>query len=200
MWQVYTYWTCNCYRTRIEWKINSLIRRKKYYDILRYDFRIAIRYKFFLYCNISIYRYIVTPLLSVRQVSPVANAYIQHLVLSKLIWQQIQNNQFSALYAYIHDVIFCIFNCKETRNIQNVKRTDVWCISMRHLQQNITASFTLKISGETRIPRTVRFSYSTRTTSHNIHIPTNSKCRIYTVSQEPQCARFSHVFTCPPIV
>ena len=23
---------------------------------------------------------------------------------------------------------------------------------------------------------------------------------IYTVSQEPQCARFSRVFTCPPIV
>ena len=29
---------------------------------MRYEFRIAIRYKIFVYCNISIYRYIVTPL------------------------------------------------------------------------------------------------------------------------------------------
>ena len=56
MWQVYTFWTCNCYMTRIEWKINSLIRRKKNHDIhvLPYKFRIAIQYKFFVYCDISI--------------------------------------------------------------------------------------------------------------------------------------------------
>ena len=55
MWQVYTFWTCNCYKTRIKWKVNSLLRRKKNCDILRYEFRIAIRYKFFVYCDISIY-------------------------------------------------------------------------------------------------------------------------------------------------
>ena len=63
MWQVYIFWACNWYKTRIEWKINSLIRRKTIHDILRYEFRIAIRHKFFMYCNISIYRYSVTPLL-----------------------------------------------------------------------------------------------------------------------------------------
>ena len=36
------------------------IRRKKNHDILRYEFRIAIRYKFFMYCDISIYWYIVS--------------------------------------------------------------------------------------------------------------------------------------------
>ena len=61
-WQACIFWTCNCYKTRIEWKINSLIRRKKNRDILWYEFRIAIRYKFFVYCDIPIYRYIVTPL------------------------------------------------------------------------------------------------------------------------------------------
>ena len=39
-----------------------MIRRKKIRDILRYEFRIAIRYKFFEYCDISIYWYIVSPL------------------------------------------------------------------------------------------------------------------------------------------
>ena len=62
MWQACIFWTYNCYKTRIEWKINSSIRRKKNRDILRYEFRIAIRYKFFVYCDIPIYRYIVTPL------------------------------------------------------------------------------------------------------------------------------------------
>ena len=62
MWQTCIYGTCNCYKTRTEWKMNSLIRRKKNQDILRYEFRIAIRYKFFVYCNIPIYQYIVTPL------------------------------------------------------------------------------------------------------------------------------------------
>ena len=55
MWHACIFWTCNCYKTRIEWKINSLIRRKKSCDILRYEFRIAIRYKFYVYCDISIY-------------------------------------------------------------------------------------------------------------------------------------------------
>ena len=32
---------------------------------MRYKFRIAIRYKFFVYCDIPIYRYIVTPLLRI---------------------------------------------------------------------------------------------------------------------------------------
>ena len=65
MWQACIFWTCNSYKTRIDWKINSLIRRKKNRDILRYEFRIAIRYKFFVYCDIPIhvYRYIVTPLI-----------------------------------------------------------------------------------------------------------------------------------------
>ena len=36
-------------------KMNSLIRRMKSYDILRYTFRITIRYKFFVYCDILIY-------------------------------------------------------------------------------------------------------------------------------------------------
>ena len=62
MWQACIFWTCNNYKTKIEWKINSLIRRKKNRDILRYEFCIAIRYKFFVYCDIPIYRYIVTPL------------------------------------------------------------------------------------------------------------------------------------------
>ena len=55
MWQTCIFWACNCYKTRIEWKINSLNRGKKNRDILRYEFRIAIRYKFFVYCNIPIY-------------------------------------------------------------------------------------------------------------------------------------------------
>ena len=38
------------------------MRKTKICDILRYAFRIAIRYKFFVYCDIPIYRYIVTPL------------------------------------------------------------------------------------------------------------------------------------------
>ena len=62
MWQACNFWTCNCYRTRIKWKLNSLDRSKKNRDILRYEFHIAIRYKFFVYCDIAIYRYIVTPL------------------------------------------------------------------------------------------------------------------------------------------
>ena len=66
MWQTCIFWTCDCYKTRTEWKINSLIRRKKNRDILRYEFRIAIPYKFFVYCDIPIYRYIVTPLESTR--------------------------------------------------------------------------------------------------------------------------------------
>ena len=37
-------------------KKTSLIRRKKNRDILRYEFRIAILYKSFVYCDISIYR------------------------------------------------------------------------------------------------------------------------------------------------
>ena len=44
-------------------KRNSLNRKEKSRDILRYTFRIAIRYKFLVYCDISIYRYIVTPLI-----------------------------------------------------------------------------------------------------------------------------------------
>ena len=63
MWQACIFLTCNCFKTRIEWKINSLNRRKKNRDILRYKFRIAIRFKFFVYCDIPIYRYIETPLL-----------------------------------------------------------------------------------------------------------------------------------------
>ena len=50
-----TFWTCNCYKIRDEWKMNSFIRRRKSRDILRYTFFIAIRYKFFVYCDISIY-------------------------------------------------------------------------------------------------------------------------------------------------
>ena len=38
-------------------------KKKKNRDILWYSFRIAIRYKFFVYCDIPIYRYIVIPLL-----------------------------------------------------------------------------------------------------------------------------------------
>ena len=67
MWQACIFWTCNCYKTRNEWQINSFIRRKKNCDILWYEFRIAIRYKFFAYCDIPIYRYIVTPLLMPQQ-------------------------------------------------------------------------------------------------------------------------------------
>lgn len=52
--QAYTFWTSNCYNTRIGWKIKSLIRRRNC-DILRYAFRIAIGYKSFVYCDISIY-------------------------------------------------------------------------------------------------------------------------------------------------
>ena len=57
-------WTFYCYKIGNEWKRNSLNRRRKSGDILRYTFRIAVRYKFLLYCDISIYQYIVTPLLS----------------------------------------------------------------------------------------------------------------------------------------
>ena len=53
---------CDCYKTGDDWKMNSLLRRRKSRDILRYTFRITIRYKFFVYCNIPLYRYIVTPL------------------------------------------------------------------------------------------------------------------------------------------
>ena len=62
------FWTCNCFKTGDEWKMNSLLIRRKSRDILRYTFHIAIRYKFFVYCDIPIYRYIVTPLL-VRRAS-----------------------------------------------------------------------------------------------------------------------------------
>ena len=72
MWQACIFWTCNCYKTRIEWKINSLIRRKKNRDILRYKFRIAIRYKIFVYCDILIYRHIVTPLVGPGKFLPIS--------------------------------------------------------------------------------------------------------------------------------
>ena len=51
MWQVYTLYTFNCYMTRNEWKIKTLIGRRKIHDILRYAFRIAIRYKFSIHCD-----------------------------------------------------------------------------------------------------------------------------------------------------
>ena len=54
--QVYTFWACNCYRTRIEWKINSYIRRKK-----NCDMNFVLRYDINSLC-IAIYRHIVTPL------------------------------------------------------------------------------------------------------------------------------------------
>ena len=69
MWQACIFWTCNCYKTRIEWKIDSSIRRKKNRNILWCEFRIAIRYKFLVYCDIPIYRYIVTPLVKTRFLS-----------------------------------------------------------------------------------------------------------------------------------
>ena len=47
--------TYYCYKIGDEWKRNSLNRRRKSRDILRYTFRIAIRYRFLVYCDISIY-------------------------------------------------------------------------------------------------------------------------------------------------
>ena len=62
------FWTYYCYRIGDEWKKNSSNRKEKSRDILRYTFRIAIRYKFLVYCDISICRYIVTPLMFNRQI------------------------------------------------------------------------------------------------------------------------------------
>ena len=53
--QACNFWTYYCCMIGDEWKRHSLDRRRKSCDILRYTFRIAIRYKFLVYCDISIY-------------------------------------------------------------------------------------------------------------------------------------------------
>ena len=91
MLHAFTFWTCNCYK--INEKMNSLLRKRKSRNILQYTFRIAIWYKFFLYCDIPIYWYIVTPLLNTQGFSGclafrLSSSYVlwklQHKILPKL--------------------------------------------------------------------------------------------------------------------
>ena len=53
--QACNFWAYYCYKIGDEWKRNSLNRKGKSSDILRYTFRIAIQYKFLVCCDISIY-------------------------------------------------------------------------------------------------------------------------------------------------
>ena len=77
MWKAYTICTCNCYKTKIEWKIKSLIiRRRKNHGILWYTFSIVIPNKFLLN---AIYRYIVTPLVFLCRLRSIA-AHRDHFV------------------------------------------------------------------------------------------------------------------------
>ena len=103
MWQTCIFWTCNCYKTRIEWKINGLIKRNKNHDILRYKFRIAIRYKFFVYCDIPIYRYIVTPL---ARMSRELLSYPNKYTLASILVQIKKNLAFAVSYKQTYNASY----------------------------------------------------------------------------------------------
>ena len=90
--QACLFWTYYCYKMGYEWKRNSLNRGKKSCDILRYTFRIAIRYKFLVYCDISIY--CDTPSID----------YKWHLTLSKTI---IARKHMKLIYSL--SIAVCIF-------------------------------------------------------------------------------------------
>ena len=115
-------WTCNCYKTRIELKINSLIRRKKNHDILRYKFRIAIRYKFFAYCDISIY--CDTPIKN-TVILPYTGKVLPSFNFRPLIWGQIQNRANWIMYKGLCHKIGEWANSKEVELVSGLYRAKI---------------------------------------------------------------------------